>query len=463
MFFKRKGDGKVSGGYRIGQDELEAILDFLSALKAGDFGTAPPTFTDTGLAGLSKALREMMSAKAREYLDLTNQTNEILVQGVAASQLMSGLSVKYRALAQSVKGQLAVVDDMTSVVLQMAGMVSETADRTTEGAKTMARTKQSVDSVAKDNAAAGKSFSEMTASMGQLTDSMANIDGLVDTISSIAKQTNLLSLNASIEAARAGEAGRGFAVVADNVRDLAEESRRSVEQIGDHLGSIRANVTALSEEFAHIGESFARNTEGVERTCDDALELTSAFRQIGDTMAELAPVAERQSASFGDMNAALRDTASSIAQINEETGRCNNELFLTLRKINAMRNGLLALDLPSGPRDVIDMTKTDHVLWLARIDQMLWGKMDPDPKVAGDHLGCRLGKWYDGAGRELLGQHPAFAKLGTAHEKFHKLCASLIETYKRGQGERAYAMMPEVVARSKEVLGLLDQLKAAVR
>lgn len=121
-------------------------------------------------------------------------------------------------------------------------------------------------------------FAKLTETVKQISDYSNSITSLVDLVNRIAEQTKLLALNASIEAARAGEAGRGFAVVAKEVRNLAEESTRTTEEISDAISKMERITSDASTEFHAMHEKIMNNltiANEAKTSSDEMMEYIS--------------------------------------------------------------------------------------------------------------------------------------------------------------------------------------------
>ncbi|MCR5144705.1 MAG: methyl-accepting chemotaxis protein [Lachnospiraceae bacterium] len=248
------------------------------------------------------------------------------------------------AVEDIANGATSQAQETQSVSLQMDGMgeamgeASDSMDRLLESTNDM-KTKndlmgKTLHQLMEISEQTKKSIDEVHEQTNVTNNSVTEIRNVVDIISDIANQTNLLSLNASIEAARAGEQGKGFAVVADEVRNLAEQSADSAQKISAIVEELIAQSNVSVETMNSVLDEIDKQNEKLETT-------QQVFKELGDgieVVADGITGASGQITQLNDVKSQVMDALSSLAAIAQENAASTEETSATMIQLESIVN-----------------------------------------------------------------------------------------------------------------------------
>jgi len=303
---------------------------------------------DTCREGLKEA--DAMAARQREaeakaaaraaridrlVADFDTEASDVLRTVAAAA---TELDATAQSMAETADGGTSQAAAVAAATEQASTNIQTVAASAEELAASIAEVARQVRDTAVITGRAADAARETDGTVRGLADAGNRIGDVVRLISAIAGQTNLLALNATIEAARAGEAGKGFAVVASEVKQLAAQTARATEEIGQQISAIQTETTRTVDAIAGIARTIEELNANTGQVAAASEEQAAATQEIGRAVAEAA--AGTQDAS---RNAAgVKDGAERTGQAAGEVRGASAELSRQAERLRGRVSGFLA-------------------------------------------------------------------------------------------------------------------------
>ncbi len=335
--------GRAEEAAQENQRNQDAILRLLNEM--GDLAEGDLTVQATVTEDITGAIADSVNYAIEELRNLVQGINRAADQVNQATTEARASSDELLAAADRQSKQIAETTDSVNQMSQSIGQVSQNAAESAKVAEqSLATARKGGDSVR--GAIAGMNairdqIQETSKRIKRLGESSQEIGEIVDLISDITEQTNVLALNAAIQAAAAGDAGRGFSVVAEEVQRLAERSAQATRRIGaivktiqsdtqdavnamesstqgvvegtarsDAAGQSLAEIESVSEELARLIQSISDATQAQAGT---AQRIAGNMREILDVTGQASDGARRSAASIGELAVLSNDLKVSVS------------------------------------------------------------------------------------------------------------------------------------------------------
>ena len=283
--------------------------------------------------GMATSFRKVVGQVQRSGIQVTSSSTELAATAKEQETTMANQVESTNRVVKSVEQISEVATELVNTMEQVASMSQDTAGFASKGQTDLSRMGEAMGSME----TASKSISGRLEAINEKAENITNV---VTTITKVADQTNLLSLNAAIEAEKAGEYGRGFNVVAREIRRLADQTAVATldidQMVKEMQSAVSAGVMEMDKFIAEVNQSaedVGRISIQLARIIEQVQALSPSFENVNVSMGQQSENAQKINLAMANLSEemqqtmdSLRETYGAIEQLNEAARGLQNEV-----------------------------------------------------------------------------------------------------------------------------------------
>lgn len=410
--------------------------------------------------GWNKMVNSLCNNRGKCVLHLgkVNDTLEDLTKMDYAKDLINHI----RSQRSSLELLAASSEEMAASINEIASYAQSVASSSEEANKIAVNGSVNITNTIKFVEKAFGEIENVSAQMQEVNNKTGQINSIVHIVKEIADQTNMLALNAAIEAARAGEQGRGFAVVAEEVKKLADNTKSSVQEIQENIILLEDVVKKLSQRVLDTSGQLSEGRKLINSSLESMHDMTEKFEEVNKSVLQISANSEEQNTATDSFTKEIATIANFADTLYDEADKTGKAIFKVSKMCNDLKLNILTEDLHLDTKTMLDICKTDHLMWRWRVYNMTLGYDNIDVDTIGTHKDCRLGRWYGDQGMELFGYNQLFRQMEGPHGDLHKLAKEATLAYQSGEVNKAEEKLKEMDKCSDFIVNALNELKRSL-
>ena len=301
--------------------KVDALLDVVSKAAVGDLtGTVTVRGSDAigrmgeGLQTMVDNLRKLLNNVQKAGIQVTTSATEI----AASAKQQEATGIEQAQTSVEILSTTKEISANTAQLLKTMESATAVADYTTSATADAQGNLKRMDLTMQTMVAATDSIN---AKLAALSEKASNINSVLITITKVADQTNILSLNAAIEAEKAGDAGRGFSVVATEIRRLADQTSVSTWDIEQMLKEMQSAVSA--------------SVMGMDKFSEEIRRSVGEVRQVGEQLSSVMDQVQKLAPQFDLVLQGMQSQAVGASQISDTMMQLNDATQQTVESLKA--------------------------------------------------------------------------------------------------------------------------------